>query len=409
MSKLDAPSKTPDADSPAPGESVYLTLNSIRHTLQSLVRINSVNPAYGGPTGGEREALEWAREFLAGVGVEARLEEWGEGGRYNLRARLEGRTQAPPLLFETHIDTVSVSSMSIEPFGAAIDEGRLTGRGATDAKAQAAAMLHAIAAWAASGHRPERPIELALVSDEEYGFGGAQELMDRGLDAAGIVIGEPTDLRLVTTHKGTIRVWVQLEGKSAHGAKPHLGINAISMAAALVTAIDQEYAPELAQRHAPLLEPPTINVGIIEGGLQANLVPPRCRVHMDRRIIPGETEKQFIAEMELLLHRLHRRLPEFKATLEPPTLSAPAVATDPDHPLVRMVGATLAARGLSPEPVGVDYATDAAILADSGLPIVIVGPGSIDQAHTADEYVELEQVLAGAQLYAELIGRAGEF
>ena len=386
--------------------SPWLAPASLTQTLRALVAINSVNPAFGGPAGGECSVAEWARQFLHGVGIEARLSE-AMPGRPNLRARLEGEMAGPPILLETHMDTVSAERMSIDPFAGEVRDGRLWGRGATDAKAQATVMLHAMAAWAASGRRPPRAIELALVADEEFGFGGARSLLSEGIEAAGIVIGEPTDLRIITTHKGTIRLWIRVEGKAAHGARPHLGINAISMAAQIIREIEQEYAPELRTRRAALLDPPTINIGQIEGGLQANLVPPECRLHLDRRTIPGETAETVFKELEVLLERLRRRIPDFKASLEPPSMNAPPVLTDPDVPLVALAGRVAAAHGLPPEPMGVDYATDAAVLAATGLPIIIVGPGSIDQAHTGDEYVELDQLLAGARFFADLIGRVG--
>ena len=386
-------------------DSPYLELESLTATLAALVGVNSVNPSHGGPVGGERAALEWCAAFLRRVGLEPRLT-GASPERPNLRVRLAGEGPGPPLMLESHIDTVSVSAMAFDPFAARVERGRLFGRGATDAKGQVAAMLHAVAAWASSGRRPPRPIELALVSDEEFGFMGARALVQEGIDAAGIVIGEPTDLRAVTTHKGTTRVHLRIEGRSAHAAKPELGVNAISAAAALVELIDTEYAAELRRREAPLLGCPTISAGVIQGGLQVNLVPHECHLHLDRRTLPGETQAAIAAEFEDLFARLRRRRPTFKAVWEPPTLIAEPIYTDPECPLARIARQAAAAQGGTSEPAGVDYATDASILAATGLPIVIIGPGSIDQAHTADEFIELDEVLRGARLFADLIGRA---
>lgn len=389
----------PAADSP------LLSLASITETIRELVAINSVNPNYGGPQGGERAALEWACRFLRKAGLYPIF--CGPNvERPNLRVRLEGDNPGPPLLLETHVDTVSVQGMTIPPFAARIEGRRLWGRGSTDAKAQVAAMLHALAAWARSGQRPPRSVELVLVSDEEYGFGGAKALLTEGVEAAGIIIGEPTDLRVVTTHKGTVRIWIEVEGVAAHASKPHLGVSAIYSAATLIELIENEYTADLRRRRAPLLEPPTISIGLIKGGIQANLVPPSCRIHLDRRLIPSEDEKLFVRELESLLEKARQRRPGFRAKIEPPTLFAPPLQTDPSHPLVIMAGQAAAAQGIPPEPIGVDYATDASILSATGLPVIVMGPGSIDQAHTADEFVELDQVAAGARLFTDLIGRA---
>jgi acetylornithine deacetylase/succinyl-diaminopimelate desuccinylase-like protein len=176
-------------------------------------------------------------------------------------------------------------------------------------------------------------------------------------------------------------------------------------AAALTLAIEGEYGALLAQRRAPLLGPPTINIGLVQGGTQVNMVPPECRLYLDRRTIPGETDAAVFAEMEELLERLRKERPDFRAVQEPPTLVAPPMATDPESGLARAACAAAAQAGLNAKPAGVHFATDAAILGETGIPIIVLGPGSIDQGHTADEYVELDQVATAARLYADLIGR----
>ncbi len=388
----------------APAGSSLLTRDAVADTLAALVRIDSVNPSYGGPAGGERRVVEWAAEFLNGFGLAPRSTE-AMPGRPNLRVRLEGERPGRPVLFETHVDTVSTRDMTIDPHGAQARDGRLWGRGATDAKGQAAALLHAMAAWAQSDECPPQPIELALVVDEEFSFGGAKGLLADGIDPLGIIIAEPTELRLVTSHKGTMRWWIEIAGQAAHGAKPRLGVNAISAAAALIQEIDEVYIPQLGRRRAPLLEPPTINVAQVHGGVQANLVPPSCRIELDRRFLPGETREQIFAEFEGLFEGARRRFPQFRAVQEEPVLVACAVQTDMDWPLVKAAQAVAVEHDISPEPVGVDYATDACALVERGAPIVIVGPGSIDQAHTRDEFIELSSLEAGARFFADLMGQ----
>lgn len=382
----------------------WLGLRSLTDTLRQLVAIDSVNPDHGGPVGGERRVIEWAGAFVERLGLEPEIVD-AAPGRPNLRVKLDGEQPGPPLLLTTHIDTVSVKGMDVDPFGAEVRGGRLYGRGATDAKAQAAAMLHAMAAWADSGRRPPRSIELALVVGEETDFIGSKALLANGVHAAGIVVGEPTNLRVVTTHKGCVRWWIRFEGRSAHSAKPHLGVNAIGAAAELIHEIDRRYADLLRERSDAMLGPATINVARIEGGDQANLVPDRCRILLDRRTLPGETEQGVLDEMNSLFDAARKQFDMFHAIQEPPYLVAAPVRTDPDHPLVRQVQSVAADLGRPADPIGVDYATDASILAATGLPIVVVGPGSIDQAHRSDEFVQLDEVVAGAQFYFDLMGR----
>jgi acetylornithine deacetylase/succinyl-diaminopimelate desuccinylase family protein len=386
-----------------------LSVEALTRTLSEMVAINSVNPAHCGPAGGEGRVIAWVAEFLRQIGLEPSLSE-AEPGRPNLRVRLEGRLPGPPLLFTTHVDTVSVHSMTIDPFGAEHHEGRLYGRGATDAKGQATALLHALAAWAEAaqgGEPPPRAVELALVVGEEVDFAGSRALLAQGIEATGIVIAEPTGMRLVTTHKGCLRWWIRLEGKSVHSAKPHLGVNAITAAAALIGEIDQTYTTELKRRSAPLLGSPTVNVGRIGGGEQANMVPDHCRIELDRRTIPGESAQQVRGEFEALFDRLRHRNPTFHAVQDPPLLEASPMQTSPEDPLVHLAAEVVSDHGWPVEPIGVDYATDGSVLSQSGLPIIVIGPGSIDQAHTADEFVDLESVAEGARFFADLMGRHG--
>ncbi len=383
--------------------SPLLGVGPLAQTLASLVQIESVNPSYGGPAGGERRVLERAARFLEEAGLRPRLVDALEG-RPNLRVRLEGEQPGPPILFETHIDTVSVTGMTIDPFAGRVEQNRLWGRGSVDAKGQAAALLHALAAWAAADRRPPRAIELALVVDEEFGFGGARALARDGIEAAAIVIAEPTELRVVCAHKGSVRIAIDFAGRAAHAAKPHLGINAISAAAAFIRELDETYKPLLASRRDALLGAPTINSSLIEGGVQINLVPPACRLQLDRRTIPGEGWPAVRAEIEELFARAAQRFEGFSATIEEPLLDAPPLRTEPDHPLVEAAGQIAAGLGRPAEPIGVDYATDGCALAATGCPIIITGPGSIDQAHTADEFIELDELVAGARYFARLMG-----
>jgi acetylornithine deacetylase len=380
-------------------------------TLQALVRIDSVNPAHGGPKGGERRVLEWAARWLEGHGIQASLSD-ADPDRPVLRARVEGRAAGPPLLFETHVDTVSTQGMTIDPLGATVRDGRLWGRGATDAKGQAAAMLHALAYRAALAAETDSPppltIELALVSDEEFGFGGARALLAGGVEARGIVVGEPTGLRVVAAHKGAARFEIEAIGKLAHAARPELGVNAISAAAALIDEINTRLLPELGRKSAPLLGPPTLNVAKIYGGSQPNLVPDACRVLVERRMLPGETADDARAEIEALFEHAAARVAGFRARLDVTSLDAAAFMTDPDGPLPRAAGAAAAGVGAAAEPIGVDYCTDASILQGVGVPMIVAGPGSIDQAHTEDEFIALDELERGARFHAQLMGWDGE-
>jgi acetylornithine deacetylase/succinyl-diaminopimelate desuccinylase-like protein len=391
-----------------PPHAYPLSREPLIQTLGQLVRINSVNPAHGGPEGGEAQAMEYVAERLREFGIKSEIWE-AMPGRPNLTARLRGRDGARTLLFETHLDTVSISGMAIDPFGAELREGRLWGRGATDAKAQATAMIHA---FAAASERPgELPlnVELVLVSDEEAGFGGVNALVRRLRsearlgEYAGAIVGEPTGLDIVVAHKGSARWWVEVSGRAAHSSKPELGVNAIRHAAALVEAFEGEYAARLRERTHEWVGSPTINVSKIEGGTQANLVPDRARMLLDRRMIPGETWEAVREEVEAAIETVRARFGKTRIVQEAPLIIDPCLEIDAEHALVR--SAIEVARRIRADagPCGVPYCTDASKLSAAGMPTIVAGPGSIDQAHTADEWMDLAELEHGAAFYFNLM------
>lgn len=383
---------------------------AVTGTLAALVRIESVGPAFGGPAGGEARVMAWAQEFLQKLGIDSELRD-ALPGRPNLYAKIAGKDPSRSLLFETHVDTVSTKGMTIDPVGAEIRDGRMWGRGSTDAKAQVASMLHAIRAIVADGITPSVNLELVLAVDEESGFGGVRalvrEIQNRDEKSEGkiigAVVGEPTGLSVVTSHKGSQRIQIEVKGRAAHSALPQLGVNAIHHAGILVQAIEGDYAAQLARREHPLVGCPTINVSMIEGGTQINLVPDSARIQVDRRTIPGETKESVRAELEGVLAGVAGRVPDFQAVLHDPFLIDPCLETDPNDPLARRAVGLSAAFGRSAEPIGVSYCTDGSKLTEIGVPTIVVGPGSIEQAHTADEWMDLEELALGAAYHRELM------
>jgi acetylornithine deacetylase/succinyl-diaminopimelate desuccinylase-like protein len=391
----------------APPASPLLRTESLQQTLQALVHIDSVNPDYGGPEGGEARVQAWLKSFLERRGLKPRFLD-ALPGRPNLTVTLPGEDPSRVVLFETHVDLVSARGMSVEPFGAEIREGRLWGRGSTDAKGQVTAMLHAFASIVESGMKPPVTLQLVFAVDEESGFGGVNALVKayqagREPRPAAAVIGEPTDLAVVIAHKGTQRWWVEVAGKSAHSAKPHLGVNAIRRAAALIEKIEGPYQQALKRRSHPLLGFPTVNVSKIEGGTQVNLVPSHARILLDRRTLPGESRESVLAEFETMFNELRAADEHFSARHDPPLLVDPFLETSPEEPIAKAACEISARVGRGGDPLGVPYGTDGSKLSEIGIPTIVVGPGSIDQAHTADEFIDLAELTAGAAYYHELM------
>lgn len=355
--------------------------------LRELIALPSVNPAFlpgRDDLTGERRVAD----FLAFTADRAGLElEWQEvfPGRSNLLIRLTpaGGKVRRRVLLAPHMDTVGVDSEA--RFKPVVKAGCLHGRGACDTKGSIATYLAALLELAASGPRPrETEIILTALVDEENNQSGSRALVKHGLKADLAIVGEPTRLKVVTAHKGDLWLRLTTHGKSAHGSKPHLGKNAVHTMARVVEELETNYAATLRHRTHPLLGHATVNVGFIVGGKQPNIVPDRCEILIDRRTLPGESEAGVFAEINSLL----RRLGVDADVTDTKNAPCPALETDPNLPLVRQLTHCAGQR----RALGVDYFSDAAVLASGGIPSVLLGPGDIAQAHTADEWVELTQL-----------------
>jgi acetylornithine deacetylase/succinyl-diaminopimelate desuccinylase family protein len=363
----------------------------VLETLASLVRSNSVNPAYAG---GVPEAAIAAvvREFFEARGIRV-FEQEVLPGRPNVIAVLPGRDPSRRIVFEAHLDTASAEGMTIDPYEPRISGGKLYGRGACDTKGALAAMMHAVASLAAEKATPPCEVWLAATADEEFAYRGVLRLRE-GLRAEAAVVAEPTSLRLVAATKGCVRFRIVTRGMAAHSSKPHLGRSAIAAMARVVLAME-EASSALSLRVHPLLGPATCSIGTIHGGRQVNIVPDECAVEVDRRLLPGESPAGALEECRNLV----ASLPGVEAEVEAPMLSDEPLETPLDSPVVRCAAGALSGMGLDPAPCGVPYGSDASKLARAGIPGIVFGPGSIDLAHAAVEYVECDEVEKALEFY----------
>ncbi len=388
-------------------------------TLADLVRINSVNPNYddGVP---ELAMAKYVEQFFARRGIES----WRQlvsPDRPNVIARIPGRDSRRRVVFEAHLDTVSVTGMSGQPWSAEIRDGKLFGRGACDTKGGMAAMMHAVANLVADNIVPTCEVIFAATIDEEFSYRGVVALCDslaagpvdpnvlrqelpptEPWSAEAAIVAEPTDLRAVIASKGVVRWKIETLGRAAHSSKPHLGINAIEHMARIIAAIEQD-SRSLIQRSHPLLGPATCNVGVIRGGVQVNFVPDRCEIEIDRRLLPDETREGVLAHYQRLVDDVAAGRAEMQVVMHPPMLSDRTLETDPTAPAVQTMVGVLRELGLDAELIGVPYGSDASKFAAIGIPSMILGPGSIDQAHAAEEYVDCRQVEQAEVIYGNFL------
>ena len=375
--------------------------------LRDLVALPSVNPMgrpLHGPELFEHRVTDYLEKFFASLGV--RFERQPVAPlRENIVAVYEPPNPARTFVFEAHQDTVPTDNMTIDPFGAKIENGRLYGRGACDIKGGMAAMLAAFARLVREKPAGAARVVMACTVDEELTFLGVQRLAKDDLRGGhqhpvGAVVAEPTDLRIVNTHKGAVRWYLYTKGKSCHSSRPELGVNAIYLMADVLPHIAY-YAEQLrATRIDPLLGPATLSVGRIEGGTSVNTVPDQCRIEIDRRLVPGEDGGRAVADlMAYLRGQLQGRV---RLECSEPWLSSPALSPDLSADLTARLGRAIdAVRGCH-EVIGVPYGTDASKLALAGVPSVVFGPGDIARAHTCDEWVPLDEVEQASEILYRL-------
>lgn len=377
------------------------TADCIRH-LRDYVAIPSVNPMRNDRVPesivGERRYAEHLEAQMRRIGLDAVIV--GQGNRASVvaEARVSGATDT--VLIASHLDTVPVEGMEIDPFDPKIDGDRLYGRGSCDTKAGMAAAIVALERLLAEG-RLRRNVILVGEADEECSSIGVADVVEHlGTRRPDWTLAtEPTEMELVTHHKGVGRANLRAEGVACHSSDPTLGHSAIVDISKAVIALD-ELAKRLRDRVDPRLGPATLSVGLVGGGQAANIVPPDAWLQLDRRLLPGETLESFREEVVATL----RDAGLDKVEVTEASVEKPALATKADSPAVQACQQALSAIGLPTAPGIAAFGTDAGVFAEYDLPGVVFGPGSITRAHTAREYVEISQVEQATDFYLALLG-----
>jgi acetylornithine deacetylase len=241
---------------------------------------------------------------------------------------------------------------------------------------------------------------MACTVDEEHTFLGVQRLVQHGFTADSAVVAEPTQLQIVNAHKGVCRWFLSTSGRACHSSRPEQGLNAIYQMARLLTGIEQYGEALRLGRTDVLLGPATLSVGRIEGGSSANTVPDRCRIEIDRRLIPGENALE--APRDLLLYLQKNVAVDSPFACSEPWLRSPALGPEKSSELVARLGSAIDAVKGTHQVTAVPYGTDASTIAEAGIPAVVFGPGDIAKAHTCDEWVPLDEVEAASEILYRL-------
>ncbi len=370
---------------------------------QELVRVPGENPP------GEEAATAAAlMELARDRGLQVAAED-AASGRPNVVVTLPGGAD-PGLLLLGHTDVVPVGTgWSGDPFSGELRDGRIFGRGSTDMKGGLAACLVAMHAVRRAGVQPVGPVLLAaLVDEEDTGLGIRHHVAHSPMPPlAGCIVAEPTDLQTVIAARGDSYLDYRVHGRAAHSGSPADGRNAIVGAAEIVADM-RDWHEALANDAHPLAGPATVSVGTIEGGQGTSIVAAGCHLTVDRRLLPGESADDVLAEARARLAALDLGRGGLSAEVSL-AMAMPGFATAEDEPLVRGVDAALGDAGGPRLPLGGwTAACDGGFIAETGVPVVVLGPGSVsEQAHRADESVGVDELVVAARAYALAILRLG--
>ncbi|WP_053202527.1 M20 family metallopeptidase [Jiangella muralis] len=358
---------------------------AIQELLATLIGIPSVNPAYDPASAGENAVGDELARRGAAAGLLVERSDVIDGRR-NVTLRLPAPQPRISVLIEGHLDTVGLPAGRQRPV-ARVEGGRIHGRGACDVKGGIAAAYTAVERLAREGALRHVDLSLLLAVDEEHAFRGITHRLATGAAPDLAIVLEPTELRIVTRHHGVIRFEADVPGVSAHTSRGDGGRNAIVGALRMIDDLERWHAARAAAGSV-------LTVATIRGGSAMNVVPDSCTVGVEVRTAPADDPAAVLAEIRALLpgEIVVREL-----------LADGGLLSAPDGPLPRALGAALREQGLDPRPAGVRFGTDASKLGRAGVPAVVFGPGSIDQAHADDEWVELGDVVrASRALHAAL-------
>jgi len=365
---------------------------------RALIQIDSRNPTLAPDSPGEGDCARALASILDDWGFTVRLID-AVPGRPNVVARL-GPPDAPALMFNGHLDVVSVEGMMHEPFAAEVRGNRIYGRGSADMKGGVAAMCAA----ALKGASPDsaRQILVTAVVDEEYESLGMRAVLAAGVVADAAIITEPTRLAICPAHRGFVWIDVAFRGRAAHGSRYDLGVDAITHAGLLLAELESlERTREKDTQH-PLLGRGSLHASKIQGGVGMSTYPETCNLSIERRTLPGESVEKALKEITDSCASLRSRQAHFDARV---TLSTTQLPSDVplESPIVKRLRGALEREKLPVRIEGLSAWTDAALLNEAGIPTICFGPGDIALAHAAEEYVPITEIETATRVLTRVV------
>lgn len=372
---------------------MHIDRDRLVRTLADLVRIPSVNPTFSDGSTNEAAIAEHVAELLAAIGMDVERVE-PEPGRRSIVATLRGSGGGRSLILYAHLDTVGPGDMA-QPFEPRVEDGRMYGRGTLDMKCGLAACVEAVRTLAAGGPLRGDVIVVGVADEEDASIGMEAVRATTRADAA--IVTEPTDLQLCLAHKGFCWIEVVVHGRAAHGSSFEEGIDANLRMGRVLARLETLERELRARTPHPLTGPPSLHAGMLHGGSGPSIYAAECRLQIERRLVPGETAAQAVAEVEAVVAALRAEDPTFQATVRQLLTRGP-LTVDADADVVRVVSEAAAhVLGAPPPRFGAGGWMDSALLAEAGVDTVIFGPAGAG-AHADVEWVDLDSVAAVAQV-----------
>ncbi|MDF3128761.1 M20/M25/M40 family metallo-hydrolase [Kiritimatiellaeota bacterium B1221] len=383
-----------------------MSTRTLTEILSLLIATPSVNPAHSHNPDitGEKHMAELFIQLFNDFGLEVEI-------LYPIgpdRPAVIGRSQPArirsTLMFEMHLDTVSVSGMTVDPFSPKIHDNKIYGRGACDMKGSMAALFYALNPERIQA-LADRGIQLMLVGapDEEAGLVGATHLAAEGLRADHAIILEPTRCLPVIAHKSARKYQVDLYGRAGHGSQPKSGVSTNTALAQFLPGILNIHA-DLNQKYQHLLlGKSSLNLGKISGGDSFNIIPDHTQLLLDRRVIPNEPPHLFHDQVNQLLRTMIEQKILVGGDMHLHRQSQ-AFSTDEQSPLVKSLQTAITRVTGEPAPCGgTSWVSDASPFSTTCGQVLVFGPGDIDQAHTENEYIEISQLERGAAILGDFL------
>lgn len=348
-----------------------------------------------GPGRREQEIADYYLGEMAGLGLAVSSRE-AAPGRPNVFGEHAGRHKGPALMLCGHLDTVPTDGYD-DPFNPIERDGRIYGRGSCDMKAGLACYLEVVRVLREADVMLDGSLLLCGVADEEWQMAGSREIGLNGPRVDHCIIGEPSDLAVCPAHKGQYGLFIRTFGKAVHSSIPEKGENAIERMARVINAM-ADYNEELAAREPhPLCGHGRYSPGVIRGGELASAVPDFCELEIDRRLLPTDSADDVRRDIERRLDPLRESDPGFRYELSEPSWDIPANDLSVEAPVVQsLLRSTAEWAGRQAQPQAFPGSTDAPNLKS---PSVICGPGSLSQAHSLNEFVEIEQLERATRMY----------